>query len=102
MNDGLDIKENFLKLFMDEFNYPDSLNCLITHIRFEFVVAYTGVLTDKKITFRPYEESCNNDMDKLRRAGLDFLDRFPLCKPGKLNGKNVKVKFVIPVIIELQ
>ena len=102
MNDGLTIQDKLLQLFIKDFNYPDSLNCLISNLIFEFVVSYNGALTDKKITFRPYEESCNDDIEKLRKAGLNFLDRFPLCKPGKLNGKNVKVKFIVPVIICLQ
>lgn len=98
---GKGIPEGFLEFFINEFRYPDSLVCIVDKMRFEFTVSYDGTLTDKNVIISDNKD-CEKEIAILKKIGSDLLDIFPKCTPGVKQGKFVKVKFSIPIAIELK
>jgi len=101
MPDGQSINDGFNRLFSKDFRYPNSMTCLIYRLKFEFVISYDGSIIAKKVIIRGYDD-CEKDVEILKNAGLEFLDRFPKCKPGKYKGNFAKVKFTFPYLLNLQ
>jgi hypothetical protein len=103
MPNGEEISIGLRRLIMEEFKYPDSLDCgLISTIIFEFTISSTGKIKDDSISFRSNYDDCLSDYDKLRKAGDDFYKNLPVFNPGKHKGKLVAVKFIYPLQIHLQ
>ncbi len=103
MSNGEDINTGLFRIFRENFIYPDSLDCsLITYIVFEFTISSTGKIKDENIRFRGNYPDCEDDYNKLKKAGTEFFKKLPMFTPGKNNGKPVDVRFVFPVHIHLQ
>jgi len=81
------------KFFIKNFNYPSEIDACCKVI-VEFIVDSTGKMTSLRIV-----RSLQKDFDN---ETLRVMKLMPKWKPGKLNGKAVNVKIIIPWNISLQ
>jgi protein TonB len=86
-------QSEMLEFFVTNFKYPAKIDACCKVI-VEFIVDTTGQITDLKV-IRNLQEDIDNEM-------LRVMKLMPKWKAGKLNGKPVNVKIIIPWNISLQ
>jgi hypothetical protein len=86
-------QSEMLKFFVTNFKYPVEIDACCKVI-VEFIVDSTGQMTDLKI-IRNLQKDFDNET-------LRVMKLMPKWKLGKLNGKPVNVKIIIPWNISLQ
>ncbi|WP_310555983.1 energy transducer TonB [Flavobacterium sp.] len=84
----------FYKYVSDKFKYPDDVEELKGKIFVEFVVEKDGSLTDIKV-LRDVGHGTGAEAIRL-------LKTVPKWKPGVMNGKNVRVRYSLPITIDIK
>lgn len=86
-------QSEMLKFFVTNFKYPAEIDACCKVI-VEFIVDTTGQMTDLRV-IRNLQKDFDNET-------LRVMKLMPNWKAGKLNGKPVNVKIIIPWNISLQ
>lgn len=86
-------QSEMLKFFVTNFKYPAEIDACCKII-VEFIVDTTGQITDLKV-IRNLQKDFDNET-------LRVIRLMPKWKPGKLNGRPVNVKIILPWNISLQ
>ncbi len=94
---------------MPEFIAGDLLRYLSDHIRYPEAARENGIQGRVLLRFVVNEDGSVSDVNAFRRIGggcdeeaIRVVKAMPKWKPGKLNGRSVKVYFTLPVFFRLE
>ena len=88
-------EKELLKYFFENIKITDTLdNYNISKIYFEFVIERNGKVTNPRII-----RGGNNTVN---REVIRVINSLPDWQPGKINGIPVKVKYIMPIIIDIK
>ena len=99
---GEEILKGFPLRFARSFQYPDSIDCLITKIVIDFIIDEKGDICCENFTFPYSQNDCQEDIKIIEERLYKFIYSLPRFIPGQLKGVNVKTRLRIPIIIDLQ
>ena len=88
--------KELMKYIYTNFRYPEGYGDICIHGRviIQFIVEKDGSITDPKVL-----RGIERELDK---QAIKLVKSFPRFIPGKQNGKEVRVKYVIPVQINIR